>query len=49
MDHPDVEKIERTGYAEPQPKLKEYPGEYWDPIEWMKENSLRKQAKKEIY
>ncbi|WP_373894419.1 hypothetical protein [Virgibacillus sp. CBA3643] len=45
MDHPEIERIEKTGYPKPQPKLKEYPGECWDPIEWIKKD-LRKQVRK---
>ncbi|GEN87210.1 hypothetical protein [Oceanobacillus sojae] len=37
MDHPAIERTLRTGYPIPEKQLKDKPGEYWDPIKWMKE------------
>lgn len=37
LQHPDITRVRRTGYPTPEKQLKDKPGEYWDPIEWMKE------------
>ena len=39
MEHPDITRTLRTGYPTPEKQLKDKPGEYWDPIEWMKEKN----------
>lgn len=46
MDHPEVERALRTGYPTQQQRIEDNPGEYWDPIKWMKEMDDRyKKAK----
>ncbi|MEK4303582.1 hypothetical protein [Oceanobacillus sp. FSL K6-0251] len=37
MDHPDIENTLRTGYPTLQKRLEDKPGDYWDPIKWMKD------------